>query len=153
MDSRSSPRRCQAADRRKQALDLRKAGKNFAEIGAVMGFSEARAHKIVTLELQRLNAERTEAAAEVLQLELQRLDALLSAVWPAAQAGDLAAVGRALDIVARRCRMLGLDAPEARKLLADPDHPICVEVVETLVRTREEASNLLSRLCGANGVP
>jgi hypothetical protein len=50
-------------------------------------------------------------------LESQRLDALLEAVWPQAAQGHLPAVDRAVRILERRARLLGLDAPQQSEVL------------------------------------
>jgi hypothetical protein len=97
------------SERAGQALDLRKAGLTFKEIGRRMGFTEQHAHRLVTEELARLNARRAESAAAVTRLELERLDALLAAVWPKALEGDLPCIDRVLAVLARRARLLGLD--------------------------------------------
>jgi hypothetical protein len=111
--SKLSVVRVTAAERAAQALDLRKAGMTFRQIGEHMGVTEGRAHQIVTRELARLNAKRQEAAEAVTRLELERLDSLLAAVWGKAEKGDLAAVDRVLSILARRAKLLGLDAEKA----------------------------------------
>jgi hypothetical protein len=98
MHSKNSPTRIRAAERRTQALELRKGGATYARIGAALGVSEQRAHRIVTQELARLNARRAEEASAVTRLEQERLNALLAAVWPAAAAGDDPAIDRALSI-------------------------------------------------------
>jgi hypothetical protein len=108
--SKLSVARVGRAERANEALDLRKCGLTFREIGARMGVTEQRAHALVTQELARLNAKRSEGAEAVTRLEVERLDALLAAVWPKAVKGDLAAVDRVLSILARRARLLGLDA-------------------------------------------
>jgi hypothetical protein len=107
--SSTSAARVGRSGRAARALDLRKGGLTFREIGERMGFSEQRAHRLVTEELARLNAERAEAAEAVTRLEVERLDALLAAVWPKAKDGNLAAVDRVLAILARRAKMLGID--------------------------------------------
>src|SRR5262249_19647874 len=116
--SKNSPRRILAAERRTQALNLRKQGLTYARIAEALGISEPRAHRIVTFERQRLNQKRSEAAAEVLRLELERLDAMLAGVWAAAEQGDLASIDRVLRIQERRARLQGLDAPERREVSA-----------------------------------
>src|SRR5437016_4803851 len=98
------------AERAARALDLRKAGMTFKEIGAEMGFTEQRAHRIVTQELARLNAKRAESAGAVTRLEMERLDAMLAAVWKRAKKGNLPAIDRVLSILARRAKLLGIDA-------------------------------------------
>jgi hypothetical protein len=97
------------AERAGQALDLRKAGLTFKKIGDRMGVTEQRAHKMVTDELARLNSKRSENAEAVTRLELERLDALIAAIWPKAEQGDLTAIDRVLAIMARRAKMLGID--------------------------------------------
>jgi hypothetical protein len=111
--SKTSAARVGRSRRAAQALELRKGGLTFRQIGERMGFSEQRAHRLVTEELQRLNADRAEAAAEVTRLECERLDALLAAVWPEAQGGNLSAIDRVLAILARRAKMLGIDGEQA----------------------------------------
>ena len=59
----------------------------------------------------------TETLIEVAEIELARLDDLLGAVWEKAKAGSLESIDRALKIMDRRARMLGLDkeiAPDWR---------------------------------------
>src|SRR5262245_39291828 len=98
------------AERAGQALDLRKAGLTFKKIGDRMGVTEQRAHKMVTQELARLNGKRAESAEAVTRLEIERLDALMAAVWEKAEGGELAAIDRVLSIMARRAKLLGIDA-------------------------------------------
>jgi hypothetical protein len=95
-----------------------------------MGFSEQRAHKIVSMELDRLNAERSEAAAAVAQLEAARLDALHLAYWQKAVEGDTDAANIVLKVAGRRAKLLGLDQPASvniNRLGALP--PVIVEEV------------------------
>jgi hypothetical protein len=96
--------------RAREALELRLAGFNYAQIGERMGFSRQHAHQLVTEELGRVNGERNAAAAHLRSVEAERLDRLQAAVWPRAVAGELRAVDRVLSIMARRARLLGLDA-------------------------------------------
>jgi hypothetical protein len=117
-ESKASRRKIAAAERRVKALELRKAGKTYREIGRALGYSEQRAHKLVTAELSRLNAQRVEQAKEVTRLELERLDALWAGVWTQAKRGNGAAVDRALSIMQRRARLLGLDAPKQSQVEA-----------------------------------
>jgi hypothetical protein len=98
------------AQNAREALELRLQGLTFDQIGARMGFSRQRAHALVTEELARVNGERNEAAAQLRNLEAERLDRLQAAVWPMAMGGDLKAVDRVLAIMARRARLLSLDA-------------------------------------------
>jgi predicted transcriptional regulator len=100
-----------ASERASQALELRKAGATYRQIGEAMGFTEQRAHQIVTHELVRLNKDRAESAEGVRTLELDRLDAIFMGQYKQAKAGHQGAVNACLSIMARRAKILGLDAP------------------------------------------
>jgi hypothetical protein len=103
-DSQNSPRRILAAERQTKALNLRKQGVTYAHIAEALGISEPRARRIVTFELQRLNQKRSEPA-EVLRLEVERLDGMLAGIWPAAENGDVASIDRVLRIIERRAKL------------------------------------------------
>lgn len=94
-----------------EALQLRKAGATYEEIGRALGMTRTGAYRAVKRALDELNEKIAEDAAEVLRLELERLDAMLLAVWPKAKQGHLGAIDRVLKIMERRSRLLGLDAP------------------------------------------
>ncbi len=115
-DSAASAKRILAAQRRIQALDLRLQGKTYRQIGEAMDCSEQRAHKLVTCELARLNARRAEQVEELTRLEVERLDALLAAVWDGAMKGRRTCIDRALAIAQRRAKLLGLDAPSRKQI-------------------------------------
>jgi len=55
--------------------------------------------------------------AELVDLELARLDQLLVAMWPKAMQGSGWAVERCLSIMERRARLLGLDAPTKHEVM------------------------------------
>lgn len=104
----ASSRRIEAAEKRKKALELKKAGATYEQIAERVGFSErGAAHRAVQTALKEVTAE---PAREVLQLELERLDAMLLGLWPAARKGKPEAVDRVLKIQERRAKYLGLDA-------------------------------------------
>jgi hypothetical protein len=110
----ASERRLEAADRQRRALELRKAGKGFDAIAAELGYdSRSGAHKAV---MTGLKATLREPAEELRTLELERLDALLSALWPVALQGDQGAVDRVLRVMERRSKYLGLDTTERTDL-------------------------------------
>lgn len=107
-ESTASPRRIEAAEKRREALQLRKAGLSFSEIARQLGYSnKGAACNAVHAELRALPRE---SAAEVLTLELFRLDALHQALWPAAMNGDVGATRQVLAIMERRAKYLRLDA-------------------------------------------
>jgi hypothetical protein len=52
-----------------------------------------------------------EPADEVRRIEVERLDKLMLSLWPEAQTGNIKAIETILGIMARRAKLLGLDAP------------------------------------------
>ena len=109
----ASRERVVRADNAQKALNYRRLGLSYTEIGRKMGFTEQRAHQLVTEELQRINKERSETAEEVCSLEDERLDGLINSFYPRALKGDLAACDRVLAIMARRAKMRGIDKEKA----------------------------------------
>lgn len=99
-----------AQEKRAKALKLRAAGHTFEQIAKMVGYSDrGRAYH----EMQIAIADITkEPAAEVIEYEKMRLDALLLGIWPQATGGDLRAIDRVLKIMERRSSLLGLDAPK-----------------------------------------
>lgn len=105
-----------ACERRVRALELRKAGHSYREIGRQLGISHVQAEKDVTRVLAELNAQATETAESWRRLELERLDALWVGIWRQALSGHPLAVASALKIMERRAKLLGLDAPQRMEL-------------------------------------
>lgn len=121
-------------DRETQAIALRKGGANFKQIGEAMGFTEQRAHALVTRVLKRMNEKLAETADEVRRMETERLDAMLLTWWTRAIGGkttagkiiapDIRAGDMVLRIMARRAKLWGLDAPEKLELAGKDGNPI-----------------------------
>ena len=100
-------------DRRKSAADalaMRRAGMSYRQIARALKCSPKKAWKLVQSELQRAGGESPETATEVLALELERLDALQTALWNEATSGNVAAIDRVLKIMERRARLMNLES-------------------------------------------
>ena len=104
------------AARRLQALELRKAGASYQQIGERLGISNGQAFQDVKREMAKIAEQATELATEVRQMELERLDAMHLGLWPEARKGHLGAVDRVLRIMERRASLLGLDAPKQQDI-------------------------------------
>jgi hypothetical protein len=115
-ESYASSNRLKGAALRAEAVRLRLTGLTYRAIGERLGFSEQRAWKIITGELARLTAERREAAAALLELSLERLDAMLLAAWDRAAGGNLRAIDRVLKTVEKQTRLLGVQPPRRTEL-------------------------------------
>lgn len=98
-----------AHDNQLKALELRKAGVSYQRIAETLGYKDASgAWRAVKSALKKTLQE---PAAELRTLEVERLDAMLSAIWASVKQGQYGAQDRALKIMERRARLLGLDAP------------------------------------------
>jgi hypothetical protein len=100
-----------AAARRLQALEMRKGGASYGQIGKQLGVSDQQASNDVRRCLDRLGKLADDVAGHLRTMEEARLDALLLAVMPQARQGNLGAVDRVVRIMERRAKLLGLDAP------------------------------------------
>lgn len=104
-------------ERRSKALTLRRRGGSYRQIAATMlaagevpsNYCEINAWRDVRTAVKRVIEKMPELSQEVVTLDTMRLDRLLMAIMPAAESGDLEAVDRVLNIMARRASLLGLD--------------------------------------------
>jgi len=99
------------------ALDLRISGAHYDQMAEAMNCSESTAYRRVQRCLDRVAEACSERASELRQIELRRLDAMFLAVYPDCVRGVYTAIDRALKIMERRARLLGLDAPQ--KVMVD----------------------------------
>ena len=138
----------------RQAISLRMAGATMSEIASQLGYAnESGAYKAVMRELEQTTQDMGESTEAVRQIELKRLDQMLSPIWNAVTTGDQTAINTALRIQERRAALLGLDAPkqiEARVRIdviswnqAIRDF---IEVYRTYHRDAPEASRVLDGL-------
>jgi len=110
--AKSSVRRIRTTEKTLKALELRKRGMNYTQIGEKLGCARNTACRYVLSELENLADKCREEAAHVRDLELQRLDDLYLKAWEAVEGGDLPAIDRCLRVQERRAKLLGLDAAQ-----------------------------------------
>jgi hypothetical protein len=107
------------AERAQRALELHLAGATYDQIATALGFANrGGAYKAVQAELAARPA--ADRRAEVVAVELARMDALMTGVWPKARRGDVAAVDRVLKIGEYRTRLLALTPSPVPAAGADP---------------------------------
>lgn len=111
------------AERDLRIFKMRQAGVSIGEIARRFSISSAAVGTAVRRQLERLNKEALMAYPEVLRMELERLDALQTAIWPLTQPRkqtlddgteiiaepDLKAIQQVLSIMDRRSRLLGME--------------------------------------------
>lgn len=136
----ASGNRIDAAQKQRQALELRKAGVGYVAIAQKLGYSgPSGAHKAVTTALRKTIQE---PADDLRTLELERLDRMQAALWEQVQKGHQGAIDRVLKIMQRRADLLGLDAPKERRLTGKDGGPIQHEVRDLSIFDDEELAAL-----------
>jgi hypothetical protein len=114
----SRAQRAKTAQRRTEAIKLRLAGVDYDTIAARLGYaSRGAACTDINRALEQAVAEQTASADVLRHEELQRLDRLQAGLWTAAAGGDTKAVDSVLRIIDRRCKLLGLDAPQRHEVI------------------------------------
>lgn len=109
------------AEKRHQALILRKSGATFDQIGQQLKCTRQNAFKLVTEALKQINEQVTSEAIELKTMELERLDMLWFTAYKMAILGNLGAIDRCIKIHEKRVALCGLtDIPmsKAEKELA-----------------------------------
>lgn len=109
--NRTSPAKARRLQLQEKAIDLRRAGVGFVEIGQKLGISKSTAHRMVEAGMESARAQITASSDDLKAQELSRLDGMLLKLYPKAAKGDVQAIDRVIKIGERRAKLLGLDAP------------------------------------------
>lgn len=117
-------KKLKASVRRLKALELRKEGKSYQEIATILNTSFAQVYTDIGVVLRKEIEKRTKTQLnQVVQLEIERLDALFEKAWKEIKTGNIVAIDKALKIMERRSKYLGLDAPAKSVFGEDPEKP------------------------------
>lgn len=100
-----------AKEREVEALELRIAGKSYAQIASAMGIAKSTAYAAVQRAAGDLDEERRETAERYREVELLRLERAHEALWEKVKAGDLQAIEAMGRLSDRRRKLLGIDGP------------------------------------------
>ena len=117
--TKGTPGNLRARELEIKAIEYRKAGVTYDQIGQALGVSGNGAWKAVQRGLKRLTEECAEKAKEVRHLETLRLDRLWQGVYEDAMRGDTSAINTALRIMERRARLWNLDMIEADEMMTE----------------------------------
>lgn len=149
--------------------ELRKAGLNYDQISKALECSKSRAWNGVQRSLDRLNTKFAEDNRDVFRIEIERLDAMLSQIWPQTMARDVPredgngtvrvppsmdAVDRVLKIMDRKAKMMGLDTQAIQLSVSGNRSEITVGAAQkelSEITPREEAERFM-RLLVESGV-
>jgi hypothetical protein len=114
-ESKQSPRKVLAAQRRRAAMKMRANGATYATIGAKLEVSERRAWKMVQEGLQRLNDQMALDAEKLRRESVEMIDQILQGHLPRAVDGDSKSAQvclRALDQKARLYSLVKVQAAQ-----------------------------------------
>jgi hypothetical protein len=111
MLSKSAPIKARKAKLQAEALKLRIEGNRFTEIAEALGVSKASASRYVRQALAVKTEEVVARADELRELVAARLDQLWKGLLPTALGGDCKAASTLVAVLARYCKLYGLDAP------------------------------------------
>ena len=96
-------------DNMERAIELRLAGLTLNEIARELGFKSRNSSSVASL-LRKAFAQRiSPLVEEYRQVMGERLETLVSSLWPAALAGDILSIDRILKIMDRQAKLFGLD--------------------------------------------
>lgn len=177
MSANQKARSARIAMRRREALELRIAGVDLHTIGlrfaadpavnstgtpypggyGARRFAQDLPPKVesfksmVVMDLERALAERRrdmgDAAAEYLDVEIERLERLHFAIWNKALKGDLRAIDRLVKLMDRRSKLLGLDAASKSEItLTDRDLDAEIDLVLRTAKQHAVEEAAASRL-------
>jgi hypothetical protein len=127
-------------ERRRTAVEMKIAGASWQTIADELGFdSKASAYNDVRRGLQKAVAELAIPLEEYRQLTLDRLEAMINALWPKVEEGDTKAIDSTLRILNQQADLLGLKAPARMELTIDAIDAAITDLTGQLVAARGEA--------------
>ena len=108
--------------RNQKIFEMRLAGASERAIAPHFNISSIQVHRILHQYVDMLNKELCVDAAKVKRMELERLDAMMLALW--SNKNDPRAGDTLLRIMERRARYLGIDMPVKTENVNKQDGPI-----------------------------
>ena len=119
-ESPRSRRQILAIEREQRAVELRIAGKSFAEIASDLGVTKQAVSK--SLDRAIAHSFDSEERQKLRSVQLLRLERLHAAVWPKALEGESDAISSVLKVMERLAKLCGLDQPTATRIfIGDSD--------------------------------
>lgn len=126
-ESKYSPRRIEAVDKQRQAVELRMAGRTWQEIADALGYADhSGAVRAVQDSLQKTLGV---PSAEFRELTLERLTKILQVQWPNMLRGEVSAAKLCLQTIGDMRQLMGVDMPSRVEHSGPAGNPIQHEVV------------------------
>lgn len=108
----------QRAERAREMVVMRRSGASIRDIAAHFNVALSTVHAAVHDALAQSLALTGHEADLLRQQELERLDAVQHAAWPAAMNGHIDSLKIVASAIDRRCKLLGLDAPAQLEVIS-----------------------------------
>ena len=141
-----SKRHLQAREHEEKALELRKKGWSYKEIGHKLGISRVAAYQCVMRVLTAYESDIKENVPAVRRLELERCDAMTKALAKRVAKGDVRAILADLRVMEHRAKLTGIYAPTRLEHTGADGDPIEVKLSDA------ELDSEISRLVTMLGV-
>jgi hypothetical protein len=106
----TSPKKIKRAERIRMIMDLRIQGHSLKAIAEAVGVNFQRVHAIITETLRKWEQEPTEELRTLMALQI---DELFVVAFERAVAGDLFAMDRCVNLLARKARLYGVDLAQS----------------------------------------
>lgn len=106
------------AIRDRRIIQARRAGKEIWDIAEEHDITPATVSNIINKRLSQTIRLRDQEVDLLRQQELDRLDAVQAAAWPMAQEGHIDSLKICMNAIDRRCKLLGLDAPQQMEIIS-----------------------------------
>lgn len=135
----------QRAERAREMVVMRRSGASMRDIARHFDVNVSTVHAAVHDALAQSLALTGHEADLLRQQELERLDAVQHAAWPAAMNGHIDSLKIVAQAIDRRCKLLGLDAPAQLEVIS-------IGAIEAEMR-RIDAQLALTADTGENGDP
>ena len=114
----------QIPERQVQCLRLRQSGRSYREIGDIVGVCPKTAWNDVKSALEYLRKECTEEAKIVRDLQVQRIDKAMKAIWDQVIAGSVIHINTFIKLEDQRARLIGTNAPTKQEIDVTTPEPI-----------------------------
>lgn len=129
-ESKTSRRRLAAAQRQRNALELRIGGASFDQIAEQLNYaSKSGAYHAVMAALRRVPAPEADTYRSI---NLERLNRIRLAIAQAVRRGELLAIDREIKLQQEEAKLLGLYAPEKIDLTVTRERLVKVAMEEGL---------------------
>ena len=129
----ADPRQIEYLERQLKAVELRKMGFTYEQIGKQIGYTAEGARQLILSAIKDRKAMLVESVDELRQMQFERLEAAYLRLQPQIARGDTKAINTAVNLFKRQAALLGLDVTPEGRVAGDDDDNVINGVVEVYV--------------------